>query len=257
MLRKTWINYGYDNPLKSNRENFVCDGLTKTSPYYAKGLWDKNGIKYFWNCFFEDIPLMSEYKFVCKLTDPYIGYGDLFPTPYYWRNKTHAGRLISWPTKATLSPENKFDYYFSVPRLNDFVQNRGIQYFHFYPAGTGDSTSGFWTYNNGKITIGPGFDKCLQLFSTYKQAGKIYFATVSGLLSYAELLGKTTLTITGHNTYRIRNGNDAPIKGLSMVVNARKVSVNGQAPVQKTVDGEIIFWFDLAAKETATITCEK
>src|SRR6185369_8707437 len=37
----TWIDHGYNNGPKNNREAFVCDGLNKNSPSYAGDAWEK------------------------------------------------------------------------------------------------------------------------------------------------------------------------------------------------------------------------
>jgi hypothetical protein len=50
----TWIDHGMFSG-KSHRTSLVCDGLIQGSEYFVGDLWEKYGIRYFWNAAVEEI----------------------------------------------------------------------------------------------------------------------------------------------------------------------------------------------------------
>ena len=54
----------------------------------------------------------------------------------------------------------------------------------------------------------------------------------------------------------INNGNDEPIKGLSLVVHANTVRINGEIPKFRRVGENTIFWFDIPAKHSVSMQVE-
>ncbi|MEO8088593.1 MAG: hypothetical protein ABI763_17375, partial [Bacteroidota bacterium] len=130
----TWIDHGYNNGPKNNREAFVCDGLNPNSPSYSKDIWEKYGLKYFWNSYYEDFVTDDSafFDFNGSQMHPYPGFGDAGPSPLYWRNPTRTGSFYSWMTRDLLEMPNpdSWMYHFSTERLNDFVTQRAVKFEH-------------------------------------------------------------------------------------------------------------------------------
>ena len=178
----TWIDHGYNNGTKNNREAFVCDGLNPSSPSYSKLIWEKYGVHYFWNSYYEDFVTEDSlfFDFNGSLMHPYPGYGDAAPAPLYWKHPTRTGNFYSWMTRDLLEmhdPES-WNYHFSSERLNDLVQQRAVKFEHCYPAGSIEG-KGYWKKDSlNKIVITPQFEHALEQLSSYRDRGLINLTTV-------------------------------------------------------------------------------
>ncbi len=248
----TWIDHGYNNGPKNNREAFVCDGLNPASPSYAKDIWKKNGLKYFWNSYYEDFATedSSFFDFNGSLMHPYAGFGDAAPAPLYWKSPTRTGNFYSWMTRDLLEMPNpdSWNFHFSTERMNDFVQQRAVKFEHCYPAGS-IAERGYWKINNeNKIVIDPQFEKALEQLASFRDRGLINLTTVRDLLDYWITCEHVRFEYTDSNTVVIINESSSAINGISFAVDAKQITSTKKIQ-QKFSDGDLIFWFDMKAGE--------
>ena len=73
-------------------------------------------------------------------------------------------------------------------------------------------------------------------------------------MDYNLAVEKVSYEIIGENKIRIHNTGKASIAGISMIVKADKVSAKSKTISSKKFNEELIFWFDLKAKESVEIT---
>ncbi len=250
----SWIDHGYDNSKKSNREDLACDGADSTSEYYSADLWKKYGIKYFWNSFFEDSDIYKSYNFNSFFSVPYSGWDDAMPTPLYWKNKTRTGDIIHWRTTSTMDPPDGslWQYYFSEQRLNDAVNNRSDVILHCYPARV-DSTTGFYSVRDGVVNADAGFNQVLSRLSQYRAQKKIRLTTVRELLDYRSSSEKISYEILPGGTVRIKNEGKDVVRGISFSAAAKNVKAGNKQIEKKVVENELIFWFDIFPGEVVDI----
>lgn len=249
-----WIDHGYDNGIKNNREDLVCDGLNSASPFYSKDLWEKYGIKYLWNSYFEDTDCDSLYSFNSMIAKPYIGFGDMIPKPDYWQHPTRTGSLYSWATSSVLlDVSDLWSYFFNPVKFQDLIKNRDVIINHCYPASTW-SDNGFWINNDSNtIVIHPGFDAILKLMRSYSDKGLISLTTVKDMMDYRISMDSVTIEPITVKEFKITNKSSKLIKGISFAIRAKSISVDSQVPAFKKNDDDIIFWFDLPARQSKII----
>jgi len=256
---KTWIDHGYNNLKKNNREDFMCDGLLKKTPFYAANLWKKFGVSYFWNAYYEDYFSFEKWRFE-SLIEPYFsGFGDFMPKPEYWKHPTRSNEFIHWPTSTVLYIENDglWEYFFSNRNLNAFVDSWSVEMNHCYPAWV-DPKKGFWTYDmDSTIVAQPGFNRTLERMSHLKNEKKLNVTTVKDFLNYHLLLENVEYQLLQDGRIRISNNNDKDISGLSFATKARFVLVDRLIPAQKISGDELVFWFDLDAGASRVIRIVK
>lgn len=255
---KTWIDHGYDNSLHNNRENIICDGTDSKSEYYALDLWKKFGVKYFWNAFYEDKPVFSKYTYQNTLISPYIGFGDMFPTPVFWKNKSIADDTYSWKTDGVTdnAKGNMWGYLYNSTTFNDLVNHWGVITNHTYPASV-NINNGFWIYNkNNEIVIHPELNIALELLKKYKDKGLIYITTIGNFLDYQLALKNIEIKVLSNKKVLIKNNNIFDIKGLSFAVKSKNITIDNIIPNNKKYKEDIIFWFDLKANESKILKYE-
>jgi hypothetical protein len=219
-----WIDHGYDNSPKSNREDINCDGLDSTSKFYMGDLFKKYGVKYNWSSYYEDNGTFANASFNSFFTNPYSGWGESYAAPEYFRNPKNES-LISWRTTYTLDPPDGslWSYYFDDVRLNDLVQSKGDCILHCYLARV-DSTTGFYSYVNGKIVVNPEFDKVLAKLKKYMDENKIWVTTVEKLLDYRLQLENVKIQYLKNNQVVVFNANTNTVKGVSVISNSSSIS---------------------------------
>jgi len=252
---KSWIDHGYNNGIKNNREDLVCDGTLKNSPYYAMDLWENAGLKYFWDPYYEDNLTFENWKFSQFIDVPFHGFGDRFPNPDYWKNQTRAGDLIQWPTKSVMyfPDDNFWDFYFNDQTLSWFIKTWGVEINHCYPAWV-DPEKGFWIYgNDSSIIAAPGFNRTLQRMAALRDKKLLNVITVEQYLDYQVGLQDLCYQILPDGRVKVTNNNQKTINGLSFATRAQEVVVNGLRPVHKEEGNDLIFWFDLKPRETKII----
>ncbi|MBS1651204.1 MAG: hypothetical protein JSU07_04260 [Bacteroidetes bacterium] len=254
---KCWIDHGYNNKLKNNREDIVCDGANKNSEFFMLNKWEQHGVKYFWNCFFEDTDIFIPYNFNL-FKNPYLGYANLLPTPDFWQHKNISDKIWLWPTNQLLFIYNPtmWAYTFSETNLNDFYDNWDVLISHCYTARV-DSNSCFYTYDSIKqaYIVHPELDKVLKKLSEYKNKKLINVTTINDFLEYNINLQNIKYTVVGKNYIQLKNNNNTTIKGLSMALHTQRppIVLNKNIKFKKVEGGDVIFWFDLLPNESVEI----
>jgi hypothetical protein len=249
----SWIDHGYNNGLRNNRENLVCDGLNTRSDWYAAVLWKQFGIQYFWNASVEELRPFEGWGFDGQFIIPFPGFGDAFPDPLIAKHPDIDGLL--WATTGTLEvPEDRlWDYYFHPARIAQLTAYRSIWINHVYPAWA-DETKGFWTWDeNNKIIAMPGFNKALERISIHHKKGHILPITINEFLNYHTALKQIDYQLQTDGNLRLTNNSGQTIFGLSLIINARNITVNGVKPQSKMIGNETVFWFNFAPNSTVII----
>lgn len=251
----TWIDHGYDNSEKSNREDLMCNGTDSTSQWYCADLWKKYGINYLWNSFYEDTNIFAGYGFNSFFSYPYSGWGDAFPVPLYWRNKTRTSDFVHWGTMSTWDPpdQSHWQYFFNNLRLNDLVNNRSSVILHSYPARV-DSSSGYYSFTNGMAVANESFDAALKKLGAYRRQSKIWLTTIHEMLDYRLMLEKITFQVQDNGDIILINKNKSRIAGISFSVYANEVKAKEKKVETKLLNDELIFWFDMEPGEKVSLS---
>ncbi len=250
----SWIDHGYDNSVKSNREDLMCDGADSTGKWYAADLWKKFGLKYFWNSYYEDSGEYSAYSYNSYFSLPYSDWGDAFPTLAYWRNKRTAN-IVHWGTMNTLDlPDgNLWSYLFCDERLMDMVKNKTDIVIHCYPARV-DSTNGFYVFKDNVAIANSDFNTALNKLASYRNDSMIWLTTIRQCLDYRLLLEGIEMKILADGKIQLHNANKTAIDGLTLAAYAEEVSAEKKSLNTKKINGELLFWFNLSAGEIIQLT---
>ena len=247
----TWIDHGYNNTDKHNREDLVCDGLLPDSPQYAADLWKRNKVRYLWNAYYEE-NRMEDYNFDGHFIQPFDGFGDALPNRQI-TTSPNSNDFTLWATPSTLevNQDNEWYYYFSESHLQHIVDQHKVFITHTYPAWS-DPWRGFWEYNeNGTAVAMPGFNFALQQIADLRNAKKMLPTTISKYLDFYEKLLKVSYEIQPDGSIRLTNhGED--IKGLTLICTKPLIVENKPIDFRKAGD-EYLIWFNLDKHETITI----
>ncbi len=252
---KTWIDHGNNNGPQNNREDLICDGTLKDSPYYALDLWQKYGVIYLNDAYYEEMNTFAGWQFGASIEKPYGGYGDFFPKPDYWQHPTRTGTVYHWPTTKVLyvNKNSLWNYFFNPVQFSMFIGDFGVEINHCYPARVNRSKA-FWAVNDkGEIISAPGFDNTLRRMKQLQRKGLLYLTTLGDYLDRRILLDKLIYELLPDGRIKITNPTDSDLKGVTFAVKANAVLVNGLKPARKRFAGELIFWFDLPRKSSALI----
>jgi len=255
---RSWIDHGYDNMKKSNREDLVCDGLTVGSEHYSLDLWQEYGLRYFWNCFYEDTSLYSALGFYSFMSQPYRGWGDRFPVPQYWEHPTRSKDLIHWATNSTFDPPDgsMWDYFFSDQRLEDLLQSRDIKVLHVYPA-RADSANGFYEFRDGHFYIQETFESALARQGRFRDSGRLEIASVKDYFGFQSSLEKVNIRPIGNGIIVVENKSDADLEGISFAIGSATVRVPGKDISSRIENNETFYWFDLNKGESVNIEIDQ
>jgi hypothetical protein len=247
----TWIDHGYDNAETSNREDLNCDGLDSTSKFYSADLWKRYGIKYLWNSFYEDSTIYAAYAYNSFFSVPYAGWSESMPVPLYWQHKSRSDSFYHWRTTNTMDPADGslWSYWFDRVRLNDAVKNRSSVIIHCYPSRV-DSTTGFYDYKDGEVSVNKGFDDVLQRLSDYREEGKIGLYTLKEFLDFRTSCENLSYEFPGNGIVRIHNTGTTPVFGATFSCIATELKSSKKEVKKKKLGDELIFWFDVEADET-------
>ena len=251
----SWIDHGNNNGPQNNREDLICDGTLEDSPYYAIDLWNKYGVKYFHNSYYEELNTYKDWQFDSSLEKPFSGFGDFFPKPDYYQHPTRTRNLIHWPTTSALFITEPYlwDYLFNLNKLNGLVNNRAVEINHTYPAWV-DPKKGMWTYDKDSVIVSqPGFNLALTNMALLRDEGKLNICTIDNFLDYRTAIDNIDYRFLPDGRIQLTNNGNSDINELSMVAKAKAVTVNSLIPYQKKVDDEIIFWFDIGAGDSKII----
>ena len=248
----SWIDHGYNNETKKNREDLVCDGLLPDSPQYAVDLWKENGVRYLWNPYYEE-NRMERYNFDSHFVQPYDGFGDALPNRQITTLPNGDKDFLLWSTPSTLEVNEDFEwyYFFDSIRLQRLVDQHNVFITHTYPAWS-NPWRAFWQYNeNGTAVAMPGFNFALSQLSRFREEKKILPTTVQEYLNYYEKLLNIDYQITDNHTISLTNQGES-IEGLTLLC-AKPVVVEGKVINYRKAEEGYLVWFDLKKSETVTI----
>ena len=251
----SWIDHGYNNKIQNNREDLICDGSLEESGYYSVSLWEKYGVKYFWNAYYEEFFPFADLKFSKLIGKPYSGFGDFYPKPDFWQHPSRTASVYHWPTTSVLFvPENRlWDYYFSDQVLNHFVDDWAVEINHCYPAWV-DTKKGFWLWDSDStIVAAPGFNHTLERMAALRDNGQLNVTTISNFMDYRLAIEQVSYEILPDGSIQITNKSNTAIIGLSFATRSSFLLLDGVPPSQKVVGDDVIFWFDLGAGESKRI----
>ena len=249
---KTWIDHGYNNGSDKNREDLVCDGLLPDSPQYAAELWEKNGVRYLWNAYYEE-NRMERYNFDSHFVQPFDGFGDALPNRQITTLPNSGKDFLLWSTPSTLevNKDSEWYYYFDSIRLQRLVDQHNVFITHVYPAWSNPYRA-FWQYNEeGTAAAMPGFNFALSQLARFRDEKKILPTTIEQYLSYYEKLLNIDYQIIDQNTVRLINRGES-IEGLTLLC-TKPIIVEGKAIDFRKVNEGYLVWFDLKRNETVTI----
>ena len=249
---QTWIDHGYNNGSNKNREDLVCDGLLPESPYYAADLWEKNGVRYLWNAYYEE-NRMENLNFDSHFVQPYDGFGDALPNRQITTLPNSGKDFLLWSTPSTLeiNEDGQWYYFFDSIRLQHLVDQHIVFITHMYPAWT-DPWRGAWQFDeNGTVVAMPGLNFALSQLARLRDEKKMLPITIPEYLNYYEKLLNIDYQIVDSNTFQLTNRGES-IKGLTLLC-TQPIIVEGKPIDFRKVDEGYLVWFDLKKNETATI----
>jgi hypothetical protein len=247
----TWI----DHDVRNNDEDISAKALDSRSSSYAKDIWERYNIKYFWHYASEDyghknLNLLQNIN------------GEDKHTPLYWKHPSMMGDFYSF-SSIPVTPRFMNRYwgdYINKQTLNQLISNWGVCILHTYPALADryfGRSSGGWKYSKkNRIYVSDDFENCLINLTEYRDRGDLYLTTIRDIMEYWISLKSIEVAPIGSNKVNITNNNDKDVNGLSFAVNTKGILVNGIIPNNKVVNEDIIIWFDIKTNETVTITFE-
>jgi hypothetical protein len=247
----SWIDHGYNNGSKHNRENMVCDGLNPESAQYAAKLWKKYGVKYLWNAYYEE-NRMNQWVFDGNLMQPYSGFGDALPNRQI-TTLPETNDFLLWATPSTLEvhSNDEWYYFYATERLQRLVDNHDVHITHIYPAWT-NTIKGFWEYDeDSTIVARPGFNFALQQIANLRDEHMLLPTTIASYLDYAEKLNQIEYQIHEDGTISLVN-HGKTIKGLTLLC-ANPISVDNKIIDFRKCGNEYLIWFDLKSNEKVNI----
>lgn len=247
---KSWIDHGYSNGIENNREDFMCDGLNPSSPFYAADLWRKYNTQYFWNGYNEHHWLFTQYKHKNSLNDIYHGWGDQFPQPDYWLQEKG---IYSWPSNQhfVFSNATKWQEIYCEENIRDLVYNQGTCINHCYPSSVDDESVFFERNEKGKYVAKKEFNKALELLDKYRTKKLLNVTTIREYLDYRIAVDQIEYRII--SKHKIEIYSPQKIDGLSMTVQSNNVKINGKKINTKKIGNDLIFWFDVEAGDKVVI----
>ncbi len=252
-----WIDHGYNNTSQHNRENLLCDALLPDGGCYSLPLWNKYGIRYLWNAYYEENP-MPQYDFDCNFKQPYPGYGDALPRPQVTTLPNGDTTLLLWSTSSTFetNSDSGWDYFFSRERLERLSLNHDVHITHVYPAWVLQERS-CWEYvADSVITARKGFNRALARISELRTECRLNAITIAEHLRYVEAVGKIKYGLVDRNHVTLFNsGND--VKGVSLLFAETPDFGGKEIETRNTIDGSVVVWFDMYKNETITIKYRK
>ena len=253
----SWIDHGYNNGARNNREDLVCDGLDSASPYYAYDLWREYDVKYLFNASYEEmIPRpFVDYVFDNELMRPYPGFGDAMPLPKVGYHPSYPDILL-WSTPYTMEPGENWgwDYYLAQDKLDKVLDLRYVFITHFYAPWV-QKERGYWDMKNGKYVAREGFNKALKRMSDMRDNHQLLPTTIAKYMTYQQQLRALEYRVNDDGSIMLKNNNNETIKGLSLISLKEMCLDDGKSfNKRKTHSGdEWIVWFDMEPNEVVRV----
>lgn len=252
----TWIDHGYNNSFINNREDLVCDGLNKFSPYYALDAWRKNGVRYLWNAAYEELKPFDDWTFNNNIQRPYPFFGDALPHPRFMR-APFDGNMLMWSTEYTLEPGEFWNYYLSQNMLETVVESRSAYIAHVYSPWV-TTARGFWDMENGQIVAKSDMNKALERIANLREQHLMLPTTIEKYLKYQEQLQNIDYQYDKDDHVVLTNNNSDTIHGFTLISKSPiDIEMEFYEPFpdfhQRESSGEYMIWFDFRPKDMIII----
>jgi len=185
--------------------------------------------------------------------------GSSLPTPLFWQNKTRSGALYSWTTEFVYNGlthlNSETDVLIEKRAIDLLLFDWGVFFNHGYFV-RDRIHDNFILNENNNLIINPYFDRVLEYLDNERDKGDLFLTTVKDLLNYWLLLENVRFEYKTDGTIDVFNDNDQEIQGLSIAVsrNSGMILLDGNEPVSRTIDDDLIFWFDISANSRRTIS---
>jgi hypothetical protein len=142
--------------------------------------------------------------------------------------------------------------YFGNENITDITMASGGFAGHEIPV----TKNVFFEYLDGRLVINPLFDKMLSYLDSQRDKGDLFLTTVKDLLNYWLLLENVRFEYNINGTIDMFNDNNQEIKGLSIAISSSsgRILLDGNEPMSRTINGDLIFWLDIPANSRRTIS---
>jgi len=195
----------------------MCDGLND----FSLKLWDKYGVNYMWNGYYEDKYPQAEFAYNGSNISPYPGYGDQLPYPIFWQNKKSGKNRYSWSTNSVSYPSD-WQYYYNDSRLGSFIDNYGIEIIHCYPAHLAQRH--FWNYDKDSVLVAKEeFNQTLAIMANNRDKGLLGIPTIKTFMDH-QLLLTNVKYIINEDKLTIHNNNESMVKGATFAISNKTIS---------------------------------
>lgn len=257
----SWIDHGYNNGPKHNREDLVCDGMTLSAD-----LWKGNSIQYLWNAYYEE-NRMEQWHFDNNLIQPYPGFGDALPnrqvtTITGFDNSRFAGlaptfepEFLVWATPSTLDITNEadWDYYYSDERLQRLVDNHHVHITHVYSPWVWPGRT-FWTYDaDSTIVAMPAMNRALERIANLRDEHKMLPMTVKTYLEHYSGLLNVDYAVIDSNHILLSNFGPYEVKGFTLLCPSPIRFEDNRFYEFRKSGNEYYIWFDLKVNDRVII----
>src|ERR1035437_5654519 len=183
--------------------------------------------------------------------------GNSYPTPLAWQHFTRTRDFYSWVTDYEKIYSNLSDRKVNIEKklLDNLISDWGVFFNHgYFVRNTKDDVL---SQQDGKIVINPYFDKILEMMAQMRDKGDLCITTIKDLLDYWILTDKISFDYMPDGTIFVNNANKQSVKGLSLVVMGKTVTVDGETPKLRQEGDNTIFWFDIPANQRVRIQVEQ
>lgn len=187
--------------------------------------------------------------------------GNAFPTPLFWQHPTRTKQFYSWTTffekdyGGLLTNKAERELLNELQQIDTLISDRGIFINHGYFV-RNRMDHNIFNDLQGRIVINPFFDKILGYMAQKRDSGDLYITTIRSLLDYGIVLDSISFEYLPDGRINIINQSDKVVKGLSLVVRAKSILINGEIPLFKKVGEDIVAWFDIPGNGYAILNAD-
>ncbi len=260
---RTWIDHGMPyNPECLSRFGTEPD----STHWYSLDTLRDNGIDYVWQSIdMSGLGVYDNSLFVPGLTG-------FYPPILYTQPRLNrfgqARPMYLWPAWP-INDNSQRDMHLSPSGITHLIQQRGIDILHLYFAAQDTTVHRYqpsraewliphWNFPYISWESDPWIDGYFQFIANCKQQGLLWVATLSQLADYMLLMDSVTVRAQTERQFAVTNSAARPIAGFALSVRAegiKEIALDGQ-PVanRRTVDDDILFWFDLPPETTLIVT---
>jgi hypothetical protein len=239
-------------------QSFCCRGLID----FSRDLWRDHGVRYFWNPYFEYIPIVGKRSRRESLN--HWTWDTAVSNPIFWRNATLSSPeativahrdadFVSFASFESWYPKAG-DTRFSNESLRDLVDNWGVSITHAYLTYVNDSNLAWTRDRNGAIVVSQVFDNLLVQLSRIQDEGLLLNTTLREFLGYQEAIEAIKIYPDPKAGGLRAVNTGAAVKGFAIASGAGDLLVDGRRPKYRQSGNDFIYWFDLDARQSVLLT---